>query len=315
MSQPHNVFISWAGEHARKIALILRDWLPDVCKDAKPWMSEKDIDKGADWSSAIDQTLATCKVCIVILTPESVKSHWVHFEAGALYKGLGEVAICTFLCGAPTPIKYPLAKFQRTDFNKDSVEQLTITVSERLGTEVDKARQHRAIGKYWPDLEKQINNVLLTMAEQTPVTPKSEERLLLEEILENTRSIAKKSIRTDEDQVELEKSRGPTSGIWDSININEVLARINSSTHGFMADFIDKQASFVIPRSVFEQGKLNCTIDELQLKVLRWAKMRQAPPLGSHTLKISDELVIDIEVKRYRRGNRLRCEVKSISRS
>lgn len=41
------VFISWSGETSKKVALALKAWLPNVIQALDPWMSDKDIEKGA----------------------------------------------------------------------------------------------------------------------------------------------------------------------------------------------------------------------------------------------------------------------------
>jgi hypothetical protein len=104
MGMEFNVFISWSGDRSKWIAEALREWLPLVVQAAKPWMSSKDIDKGARGLQEISEKLERAKIGIVCLTPENLNVPWVLFEAGALSKTIDdETRLCTLLLGGPSP--------------------------------------------------------------------------------------------------------------------------------------------------------------------------------------------------------------------
>jgi TIR domain len=77
------VFLGWNGDVSHRIALALHEWLPWVIQNIKPWLSSEDIDKGARWGPAIVKELAESKAAIFSITPHSLRSTWMHFEAGA----------------------------------------------------------------------------------------------------------------------------------------------------------------------------------------------------------------------------------------
>lgn len=58
----------------------------NTIQTATPWMSETDIDKGAQWRSEIAATLEGARTGVIILTPENLQKQWLLFEAGALSK-------------------------------------------------------------------------------------------------------------------------------------------------------------------------------------------------------------------------------------
>src|SRR5579859_5009320 len=95
------IFISWSGESSRKIAIALKEWLPDVfvLLDTATWMSEHDIDAGARWAHRLSQVLEEAKFGIICLTRENQKSPWVLFEAGALAKSVQESRVIPYLIG------------------------------------------------------------------------------------------------------------------------------------------------------------------------------------------------------------------------
>ena len=90
------IFLSWSGDRSKKVALALKDWLPDVLTLAEPWMSASDIEKGAKWTQALSGELGAANFAIISLTPENLTSPWLLFEAGALSK-TAESRACTYL--------------------------------------------------------------------------------------------------------------------------------------------------------------------------------------------------------------------------
>src|ERR1043166_6804369 len=80
------VFVSWAGEPSKTVALALRRWLPDVLQDVDAWMSATDLDAGVRWGRHIDAELAQSSFGVLCLTRTNQGSPWILFEAGALAK-------------------------------------------------------------------------------------------------------------------------------------------------------------------------------------------------------------------------------------
>src|SRR5258708_1057940 len=83
------VFISWAGKQAERVGRGFHEFLPDALNAVEPFMSGVDIDKGTRWADALVVTLQQSPCAIVCLTPESLQSVWVAFEAGAVSKAVG----------------------------------------------------------------------------------------------------------------------------------------------------------------------------------------------------------------------------------
>ena len=82
------VFLSWSGERSKAVAELLNNWLCCVIQAARPWISTRDIDRGALWFSEINEQLQDTSVGIICLTQENKNKPWILFEAGALTKGL-----------------------------------------------------------------------------------------------------------------------------------------------------------------------------------------------------------------------------------
>src|ERR1051326_6739087 len=106
-------FLSWAGETSKQVASILRDWLPQVLQAIKPFISSEDIDKGTRWAEKLANELQDTAAGGVRVTPDSIRSPWLNFEAGALSKIVGQSYVCPYLHGlAQVDLVGPLAMFQ-----------------------------------------------------------------------------------------------------------------------------------------------------------------------------------------------------------
>ena len=81
-----SVFICWSGVRSHKIAKAIANLLTDMGVNGV-FVSDN-IKKGAAWFDSIQENLQGAQVGIVCLTSENLLSPWIHFEAGALARGL-----------------------------------------------------------------------------------------------------------------------------------------------------------------------------------------------------------------------------------
>jgi hypothetical protein len=47
------IFVSWSGKRSKAVAELMSDWLKCVIQASQPWISTRDIDRGAIWFSGI----------------------------------------------------------------------------------------------------------------------------------------------------------------------------------------------------------------------------------------------------------------------
>lgn len=184
------VFISWSGQRSKVVAEIFSDWLKCVIQASQPWISTRDIDRGAIWFSEINDKLKDVSVGVVCLTQENKNKPWILFETGALAKGLTTNRVCTFLIDLnPEDLQDPLAQFNHTTPNINSVWELTRTINACL---LDKALDERILKQvfdtYWPQFENGFNNALKDNPPHEVVPPRTEQDILTE-ILNNTRTL------------------------------------------------------------------------------------------------------------------------------
>jgi hypothetical protein len=189
-TKTHNVFLSWSGERSLYVAQFFHGWLQKVLQRAKPWLSDRDIEKGTVGVDEIKRALAGMRIGIFFLTPENRESAWMSYEAGSLANEVDDKSrICTyFLGGLQIPhVKGPLGIFQRTKPEKDDTFKLVRTINKAIGDDVvPDAHLEEIFEKWWPDLEAHLQR--MSDAAGTPKLPSMDE--MLSELLELSRAAA-----------------------------------------------------------------------------------------------------------------------------
>jgi hypothetical protein len=191
MADTNNVFISWSGERSKRAAEALREWLGTVLQNARPWMSDTDIEKGSRSFDEIARALEGMKIGIICLTPENLTSEWLHYEAGALSKTMDpKTRVCTYLLAnlESATLKPPLSWFQWTKANKSDTRKLIGTINNHLdATPVLENRLDTIFDKMWPDLDQKLK--ALPAPSSAPPPRRSTDEMVAE-ILELSRVMA-----------------------------------------------------------------------------------------------------------------------------
>lgn len=204
------VFLSWSGERSRRVAELLDDWLQCVIQAADPWMSSKDIDRGALWFSEITDQLANTAIGVVCLTKENKNKPWILFESGALAKGISSNRVCTFLVDLkPTDIENPLAQFNHSLPNKNGVWDLVRTINISLK---EKALKENVLEKvfetYWKQFEDKFKEIIKETPEGEIVETRTENDILLE-VLSSVRVLDRRirNVESEENLNRLKRER------------------------------------------------------------------------------------------------------------
>ena len=185
------VFICWSEERSKVVAEALRDWLKRVIQELKPFLSAKDIRSGKRWLSEIAGELKETKFGILCLTPENLRSPWINFEAGALSKAIDDKTfVCPYLIGGlqSAGVPDPLGQFQSNSADKEGTQKLLKTINSALAEKkLDEGVLDDAFEKFWPDLEKVLQNLPKVKGDEAP---KRKVEDMVEEILDTVRGLA-----------------------------------------------------------------------------------------------------------------------------
>lgn len=189
------VFLSWSGSRSEKIAELLKEWLPCVLQASDPWVSTKDIDRGAQWFNSIQGQLQDTTTGIICLTQENKEKPWILFEAGALTKGLSDARVCTLLIDLePHHVRPPLGQFNHTQVNESDMFKLICTLNERLAKSLDTSVLKQVFKAQWPHFETRFNEIMKQTHNEhlNSTAPVREQDDILAEILENTRGLSQR---------------------------------------------------------------------------------------------------------------------------
>ncbi|MBV9961900.1 MAG: toll/interleukin-1 receptor domain-containing protein [Parafilimonas sp.] len=180
------IFISWSGERSKRVAELLKTWLKCVIQASEPWISSEDIAKGSIWFSAINDKLANVTSGIVCLTNENRGKPWLLFEAGAMLKGIKTNKVYTFLIDInPESVQNPLAQFNHTLPDKESVKKLVTSINIDLGKQsLEKNIIDDVFETYWPQFEQKFKEIISqtnTAKEKVELTEKEMLKQLINE--------------------------------------------------------------------------------------------------------------------------------------
>ena len=248
------VFISWSGDRSKQVAELLDDWIQCVIQAVDPWMSSKDIDRGALWFTEISDQLSNTSVGIVCLTKENKDKPWILFESGALAKGLSSNRVCTFLIDlSPTDLENPLAQFNHTFPTRDSVWELVRTINLTLK---EKALKESILEKvfdtYWSQFEEDFKRIIDTTP-VTEITAKRKDNDIMLDVLSTVRLLDRRlrSIESNNDRRFINENE--INSKKESFSLNEIRMDIqNLIEQELTASIIIEIMSekYGIPRSI-----------------------------------------------------------------
>jgi hypothetical protein len=158
----HNIFISWSGNRSLHAAEALREWLPKVIQAAKPWLSDRDVEKGTRGLTEIGKALEGMKVGIICLTPENLDAPWILYECGALSKTFSDnkTRLCTYLLGGLQSgnVTGPLSMFQYTKSEKEDMRKLVHSINTAISAEpLPRDRLDDIFNTMWPQFDAKLS--------------------------------------------------------------------------------------------------------------------------------------------------------------
>jgi hypothetical protein len=189
------VFISWSGERSRDVAVALGDWLPQVLNAVDPFVSTRDLAAGARWAIEIAERLEETDFGIVCVTKENQLEPWLNYEAGAIAKSVAASRVVPLAIDlAPAEIVHPLGQFQGTEATEKGIGEIVESMNAACPAQRPELQLAKALEKWWPDLEAELQTVREKNYPREAATPSSprKDREILEEVLHTVRGFAQR---------------------------------------------------------------------------------------------------------------------------
>jgi hypothetical protein len=154
------IFISWSGMRGGTLAAALEKWLPKVIPDLDlPFLSSR-IKAGKQWQDEIAEGLRNCHAGLVCLTPESLDSHWLHFEVGALVSRVERRVFPYAHRVPPERLKGPLNGFQSKPTTREGTWELVQAIADASKSSgLADGTLQATFDEGWPDLARVISNL------------------------------------------------------------------------------------------------------------------------------------------------------------
>ena len=178
------IFISWSGELSRKVAEILRKYIPCMHQGLKVFLSEHDIESGARWGLRLAQELEESNFGIICLTSDNISSPWLLYEAGALTKHIEGMACCLLVGGLQLlDITGPLSQFQNKPFSEKDLRQILKDMNKQRDEPLEAEQLDMIFSQWWPNLKSDYDSVLNSIDTKKESPAKRSQSEILEELV------------------------------------------------------------------------------------------------------------------------------------
>jgi hypothetical protein len=187
---PKTLFISCSGQRSVHIAKSLNEWLSELFSKHLRIELSPEMEPGVRWFGDISKILEEADYGILCLTPENLDRPWIHFEAGAISKAVGQSRVYPYLYFVEvSSLKSPLNQFKAVkaidkEENWTLVNSLYGLVAMDAMPAITSENMRRLFDSMWPDLQMRLEK---THAPEMIQTSERSDRAILEEILESIR--------------------------------------------------------------------------------------------------------------------------------
>jgi hypothetical protein len=189
------VFISWSKQTSKRVAKVLKEYLPEILDGVDLFMSDKDIGPGERSMKVLESQLDGTTYGLLVVTAENQGESWLNFEAGALSKQVGKdeddvprVVPLLVDIDSPNLLTGPVSQFQAVKLDGEGMLRTIRSIAAFVGS--DMAVIDKRFKRTWPDMSK-----ALAAAKYSQVIPEKPQRSLeskIDEVLQILRTMQRR---------------------------------------------------------------------------------------------------------------------------
>lgn len=155
------LFISWSGPTGERVANLIYEWIGNIYKNVDDivFLSSK-IKSGKQGFTEIMNALGKCTKGLFIMTQERIRSPWIHFEAGAIYKANSQNSVIPVYVDVKRESLGgdPLTEFQsKNSFCYHDLDNLIFETGKGLGWNLKDTFDKNAVQEKF---EKKVNDLM-----------------------------------------------------------------------------------------------------------------------------------------------------------
>ena len=168
------VFISWSGDHARKVAELLKKHIERVNQRVQVFVSSESIGPGTVWFEVIMHELDETSYGIVCVTKSHINRPWLLFEAGAMAAKFKKDGVVPLLVDAKNSDlnDSPLKHFNAVDLERDKIHRIHHAINERMANDdkgnLEKGRLDESFESDWPSFKEAVDAIKMSEDQRTP---------------------------------------------------------------------------------------------------------------------------------------------------
>jgi TIR domain len=191
------IFISWSKFQSRRVAHVLKDYLPEILEGVEIFMSDKDIDPGQRSMKVLEHELDGTKYGIAVVTEANQAEPWLNFEAGALSKAVGNDMqgvpyVVPLLVDIPTTTQLtgPISQFQAVQLDHDGLAEIITSICKLAN--VNESIALKRFDRAWSEIDEALSKARKRplRRDQTPTRPDSQK---IDEVLEILRVMQRRT--------------------------------------------------------------------------------------------------------------------------
>jgi hypothetical protein len=155
------IFISWSKAMSKRVAGVLKEYLPEILDGVDLFMSDKDIGPGERSMKVLESQLDGTTYGLLVVTTENQGESWLNFEAGALSKQVGKdeddlprVVPLLVDIDNPNQLTGPVSQFQGVKLDSEGLLRTSLSIATLVGS--DTTVIEKRFKRTWPDMEKAI---------------------------------------------------------------------------------------------------------------------------------------------------------------